>query len=192
MTPITNLAIQMYRSLARRCARICTKTNRFLLAIRKLDDFLETSRFPLVKRVTNCNEKHGSEIDDFAILSLARLPELPSGSQIIHLPCPTRSFMAGSSFPSCQARPKSSSRIESKRPSAAASWAIARSTSSISDAVRFAGRHRPLFGLLNKVFACLANAQQDAQLPRVVFPRVPTPVVEHTRYNSSRKRQRSE
>jgi hypothetical protein len=51
--------------------------------------------------------------------------------------------MAGSSFPSCQARPKSSSRIESKRPSAAASWAIARFTSPISDAARFAGRHRP-------------------------------------------------
>jgi hypothetical protein len=45
-----------------------------------------------------------------------------------------------------------------------------------------------LFGLLNKVFACLENAQQDAQLPWAVFPRVPAPVVEHRRYNSSRKR----
>ncbi len=34
--------------------------------------------------------------------------------------------MAANSFPSCQARPKSSSRIESKCPSAAASSAIAR------------------------------------------------------------------
>ena len=50
---------------------------------------------------------------------------------------------AASSFPSCPARPKSSSRIESKRPSAAASWEIARFTSPVSDAARFAGRHRP-------------------------------------------------
>jgi hypothetical protein len=49
----------------------------------------------------------------------------------------------GEQLPELPARPKSSSRIESKRPSAAASWAIARSTSSISDAVRFAGRQRP-------------------------------------------------
>jgi hypothetical protein len=73
-------------------------------------------------------------------------------------------------------------------PSAAASWAIARFTSPVSDAARFAGSAQALFSLLNKVFACLENAQQDAQLPRAVFPRVPAPVVEHTRYNSSRKR----
>ena len=41
--------------------------------------------------------------------------------------------MAASSFPSCQARPKSSSWIESKRPSAAASFPIARFASPISD-----------------------------------------------------------
>ena len=49
----------------------------------------------------------------------------------------------GEQLPELPARPKSSSRIESKRPSAAASWAIARFTSPISDAARFAGRHRP-------------------------------------------------
>jgi len=41
--------------------------------------------------------------------------------------------MAASSFPSCQARPKSSSWIESKRSSAAASFPIARFASPISD-----------------------------------------------------------
>jgi hypothetical protein len=35
----------------------------------------------------------------------------------------------------------------------------------ISDGSAISGRHRALFGLLNKVFACLENAQQDAQLP---------------------------
>src|SRR5436305_13073045 len=70
---------------ARLCARICARSNRFLLAIRELDDFLETSRFPLVKRVTNCTEKHGSEIDGFAILSLARLPISPPWQRHLRL-----------------------------------------------------------------------------------------------------------
>ncbi len=81
------------------------------------------------------------------------------------------------SFPSCQARPKSSSRIESKRPSAAASSAIARFTSPIGDRSTICCT-APAFG----------NAQQDAQLRRAIFPRVIGLVVEHTRYDSSRKR----
>ena len=44
-------------------------------------------------------------------------------------------------------------------------------------AARFAARH-----------GAFGNAQQDAQLPRAIFPRVIGLVVEHTRYDSSRKR----
>ena len=55
---------------------------------------------------------------------------------------------------------KSSSRIESKRPSAAASSAIARFTSPISDRSAICCPAQALFGLLNEVFAYLGNAQQ--------------------------------
>ena len=95
--------------------------------------------------------------------------------------------MAASSFPSCQARPKSSSWIESKRPPLPLALRLPASRRRSATAARLL-LGTGLICLLSEVFACLGNAQQDAQLPRAVFPRVPASAVEHTRYNSSRKR----
>jgi hypothetical protein len=74
----------MYRSLVRPCTRICARTTIFLVLGR--EERIISRKIPFSSRKSRVfwNEKERFEIDDFAILSLARLP-IPPPRQIAML-----------------------------------------------------------------------------------------------------------
>ena len=65
-------AIQQHRD-----SKSCARRRRFLLTIRDRDDFARKTCFSLRKRFRFEMKSAAPEIDDFAILSLARLPISP-------------------------------------------------------------------------------------------------------------------
>src|ERR1700726_1948937 len=75
---------QINRSLASLCARICARMAGILLAYRESQRFLTKSSFFSRKTHRFRNEERCFEIDDFVILSLARLPISPPWRGLVY------------------------------------------------------------------------------------------------------------
>jgi hypothetical protein len=170
------------------CARICARTSCILLTIRDRDDFIRNTCFPFVKGVC-------FEMQSDALKAMISQPKVWRVFQSCH-PVAKSSICRVPPVPLWRgAASRVARRVRKARRGSKANAPRLPLTGRLRASHRRSATQRDLLvgtGLIwsTKFSRGLENAQQDAQLPRAVFPRVPAPVVEHTRYNSSRKRRR--